>query len=88
MWKAYPNKKGKSEALKSFIKARKGGTSFEDCERGLIAYNQQIAILKTKPEFIKHGSTWFNNKGWEDEYTTTPNAASVDDSVRDIFAEI
>ncbi|TBH82024.1 helix-turn-helix domain-containing protein, partial [Lactococcus petauri] len=23
-------------------------------------------------DYIKHGSTWFNGKGWEDDYDTTP----------------
>lgn len=70
LWEKYPKKQGKSKALQSYIKARKQGTPFEDVERGLNAYLKQIDVLKTTPQFIKHGSTWFNQCAWDDEYST------------------
>ena len=76
LWKMYPNKKGKEKALGYYQKARKSGTTFEDVEQGIKNYCKEIEVKKTTMQYIKHGSTWFNNKGWLDDYDTTfnPNA--------------
>ncbi len=68
LWKLYPRKIGKPKALKAYQKARKSGTTFEDVKQGIEAYRRQIDALKTATEYIKHGSTWFNNEGWKDDY--------------------
>ena len=68
LWDIYPRKVGKTNALKSYIKARKSGTTYEDVARGINAYNEHIKATGTKDEFIKHGSTWFNQCSWNDEY--------------------
>ena len=72
LWEIYPNKKGKSEASKKFIKHREK-TSYEIIEQGLIAYNKYIKANQTTQQFIKHGSTWFNQKSWLDDYTISTN---------------
>ena len=69
IWSDYPNKKGKANALKSYIKARKKGTTKEDIYNGLQNYIKYIKIEKIDQQYIKHGSTWFNNKCWEDDYS-------------------
>ena len=69
IWKKYPNKKGKPNALKSYIKARKKGTPYEEVLTGLEKYVQYITIGKIEQQYIKHGSTWFNQECWNDEYT-------------------
>ena len=69
LWKLYPRKIGKPKALKAYQKARKNGATFEDVKKGIEAYRRQINALKTDTEYIKHGSTWFNNEGWKDDYT-------------------
>ena len=76
LWKMYPNKKGKEKAFGYYQKARKSGTTFEDVEQGIKNYCKEIEVKKTTMQYIKHGSTWFNNKGWLDDYDTTfnPNA--------------
>lgn len=71
LWKLYPRKIGKPKALKAYKKARKAGTSYETIEAGIKAYNKQIERLKTENKFIKHGSTWFMNECWNDEYGET-----------------
>lgn len=76
LWKIYPNKKGKPKALKAYQKARKNGTSFEAVEKGLRAYNDDIKAKGTKTEYIKHGSTWFNNECWNDDYSAVPATGS------------
>lgn len=70
LWKIYPNKKGKAQALQAYIKARQKGESFEAVENGINNYIKQIQALKTEPHYIKHGSTWFYQNAWNDEYTT------------------
>ena len=72
LWKLYPRKIGKPQALKAYQKARKNGATFEDVLQGIQAYCRQIEALKTDTAYIKHGSTWFNNEGWKDEYKYTP----------------
>lgn len=69
IWELYPNKKGKSNAFKSFTKALKEGVSVETIKNGVINYVQYIQLEKVEPHYIKHGSTWFNQRCWEDDYT-------------------
>lgn len=69
LWNEYPNKKGKANALKSYIKARKKGISKEEISNGLLNYLNYIKIEKISPQYIKHGSTWFNQECWNDDYT-------------------
>ena len=71
LWKMYPNKKGKDKALGYYQKARKNGTTYEEVEQGIKNYCKEIEVKKTSQQYIKHGSTWFNNKGWLDEYDIT-----------------
>lgn len=71
LWAIYPNKKGKSAALKAYEKAIKEGTTYADIERGILAYKAQIAREKTETRFIKHGSTFFNQRAWLDDYDTS-----------------
>ena len=70
LWDMYPNKKGRTNALKAFEKAVKDGTPIADIEAGIIAYNAEITAKKTEKKYIKHGSTWFNQQAWNDEYET------------------
>ncbi len=68
IWKEYPNKKGKPKAYTSYKRAIKDGTTDEDIIKGLKNYLKEIEIKGTAKQYIKHGATWFNNRGWEDEY--------------------
>lgn len=72
LWKLYPNKKGKAKAKKAYAKAIKDGVSNTEIQDGIEAYTKEIKAKNTDNEYIKHGSTWFNNRSWEDEYDTTP----------------
>lgn len=67
IWKLYPNKKGKSPALAKYIKARQDGVEFETVKSGVEKYAEHCKTIKDK-KYIKHGSTWFNQKCWDDEY--------------------
>lgn len=71
LWAIYPKKQGKSKALEYYIAARtaKEPTTFEEVEKGINAYNFNIKENKIDPQFIKHGSTWFKQQCWKDDYT-------------------
>lgn len=77
LWKLYPNKKGKKNALKYYIRARKNGTTYEQVEAGIMAYIEYIR--KTKAQmYIKHGSTFFNEEGWDDDWSVgTPTLSKM-----------
>lgn len=85
LWKIYPNKKGKAQALQAYIKARKNGESFEAVENGINNYIKQIQALKTAPNYIKHGSTWFCRNAWNDEYTTNNIPAYPPSELDEVF---
>lgn len=78
LWELYPNKKGKIEAYKKFEKAIKDGVSVETIEDGIQRYITYIETENIKPQFIKHGSTWFNQRCWEDDYTITRKLTTKD----------
>ena len=78
LWKLYPNKKGKNDAYKKYEKAINEGVSEETIREGIEKYIQYIEIEHIKPQYIKHGSTWFNQKCWEDDYTITRKPTTKD----------
>lgn len=71
LWALYPNKKGKDKALSCYIKARDKGVEFETVKQGILDYSKECEIKKREKQYIQHGSTWFNNSGWNDEYDFT-----------------
>lgn len=70
LWELYPKKQGKTNAFKAYEKAIKEGATDQEIEKGIEAYKKQIEIQRTELQFIKQGSTWFNQKCWNDEYIT------------------
>lgn len=68
LWKKYPKKQGKAQAEKAYTKARKDGVAKETIDAGLDRYVQHIEKSGTEERFIKHCSTWINQKCWEDVY--------------------
>ena len=68
LWDLYPNKQGKTNAFKSFEKSIKKGITFDVIKKGLENYINYIKTKKIDKQYIKHGSTWFNQECWNDEY--------------------
>lgn len=68
IWEHYPNKKGKDNAKTKYIRARKNGTTYEEVVQGLKNYLNYIKHNNIDIQYVKHGSTWFNQKCWKDEY--------------------
>lgn len=71
IWKAYPDKSGKSNALKAFLKHVSSGTDPKEVWAGLQRYKKQVEHKRANgfPTLnYQNGATWFNQKGWESEY--------------------
>lgn len=62
IWKDYPNKQGRKEAIRHFSASVKSPGDFENIKKALQNYNRSIVGKDVK--YIKHGSTWFND--WQD----------------------
>lgn len=71
LWQYYPKKQGKEDARKKYIIARKNGTTYEEIANGLRNYITYIKSENIEEKYIKHGSTWFNQKCWNDDYKIT-----------------
>ena len=69
VWERYPRKRGKDRAFKAYIKARKEGIPKEDIEQGLLNYIAYIKENQVGEQYIQHGSTWFTQRRWTDDYS-------------------
>lgn len=83
IWSLYPKKSGKDVAKKKYINAIKEGVSNNLIKNKIEEYKKQIKNSGTDKKYIKNGSTWFNQKGWEDEYDIgyVNNSSDVDKDV-------
>jgi|GEM_PF-5669079 len=75
VWNLYPKKKDKTKAFKAFSKARKEGVPLKKIREGVQKYVQEIKNTGIAHQYVKYGSTWFNNKCWEDEYKTSSDSS-------------
>ena len=81
LWGQYPNKKGKTKALSKYTSLRKNNkVTYEQVESGIKNYIFYIREKNIDLQYIKNGSTWFNQECWNDDYTvlkkqTTNNPA-------------
>lgn len=78
IWKDYPRKLGKANALKAYKKARKNGVDYDTIRNGLMNYISYIQTNKVDEKYIKHGSTWFNQNCWNDEYESNKGINGVE----------
>lgn len=74
LWEHYPNKKGKDQAKNKYLLARKQGITYELIAQGLKNYLNYIKSENIELKYIKHGSTWFNQKCWNDDYKITSSS--------------
>jgi hypothetical protein len=72
-WKTYPNKKGKSQALKSFIKLKVDDPLFTEIMLGLEVAIKSSDWTRNNGQFIPHPATWLNGERWKDEYSVGLN---------------
>lgn len=73
LWSMYPRKNGKAQAKKAWEKAVKEGVPHVEIKNGIIAYKNYIESMGIEAQYIKMGSTFFNQRAWED-YWTVPKA--------------
>lgn len=67
LWKLYPKKVGKKKSFDYYVRARKKGNDFETIKLGIEKYVNFIEKSKTSIQYVKDGSTWFNQECWNDE---------------------
>lgn len=65
VWRKYPKKIGRPEALRHFKATVKTPADWDAINLALEHYLAYLNINQTDRKFIKHGSTWFNQwRGW------------------------
>ena len=77
LWMLYPNKKGRSDALRHYKAARKQGVTYDTIEDSIKRYAEYVK--DEDPKFIAMGSTWFCGHRWEDQYARgKPKVGSIE----------
>jgi hypothetical protein len=69
LWKLYPKKIGKKPALAAYKRAmsrKKSPATNRQIQDGIVAYRQLINSKGTEKQFVKDGSTFFNQEAWND----------------------
>lgn len=79
IWKEYPKKQGKELAFKAFKKAVKEGITDETIFNGINSYKKQIELQRTELQFIKQGSTFFNQRSYLDEFIVDSGSTKEND---------
>ena len=79
LWNLYPRKNSKKDALRHYIASRKRGTEYNDVLNGLYAFLDYIKVNKIENQYIKHGSTWFNQECWNDDYSLLNHRRTLKD---------
>ena len=70
LWQLYPKKVGKKNAFASYKKAIKEGATNKQIQDGIVGYKKHLE----RTEWLNpaHGSVWFNQERWNDEYDLPP----------------
>ena len=69
LWKLYPKKRGKDKAFEHFKRDRQKGIPYEEIKNGTIAYAEWVKTEVSEDRYIKHGSTFFSQRAWQDDWT-------------------
>ena len=89
LWELYPKKQGKKKALDKYIQCIKNNiTNYEIVKEGIINYNRHIEKNKVSNQYIKQGSTWFNQECWNDQYDIEPQKQLIQRNFEKEFGEI
>jgi hypothetical protein len=64
LWIRYPKPLGKKQALRHFLASVKTDEDWKNINSALNNYLKTENVVKGNVQYIKHGSTWFNN--WQD----------------------
>lgn len=69
LWKLYPKKRDKKKAFGAYKRAIKKGVTNKKIQDGIVAMIREAKLNRTPDQFIRYGGTWFNQEGWDDEYS-------------------
>lgn len=84
IWKQYPRKQGRKEALAAFERAVKHGAKIEDIEKGVLQYKEYVEKCGIDMKYVKQGSTYFRNESWNDDYSENANVPDAEKPSYDI----
>lgn len=70
LWEQYPKKQGRAQAKKNYEKAIRSGVKHDEIKNGLMNFISYVKLKNIDYQYIPQGSTWFNQKRWEDDYKT------------------
>jgi hypothetical protein len=80
-YKAYPKKKSKGQAEKTWHKLSPDSDLLKEILIGLESAKKSEDWTKDNGKYIPHPSTWLNAKGWEDEITESKDYEVIIDGV-------
>lgn len=80
LWKLYPKKAGRINALNDYKRAVKDGVTDEEIAAGIARYVEYIQTRNTDPQYILQGSTFFHQRRWTDEYTIPVRSQNAEQS--------
>ena len=80
-YKAYPKKKSKGQAEKTWNKLSPTNDLLKEILKGLESAKKSEDWTKENGKYIPHPSTWLNAKGWEDEITEAKDYEVIIDGV-------
>ena len=68
-----------------YEKARRSGTTYDEVKAGILAYRAYIDAEQIEDRFIKHGSTFFSQKAWKDDWTVVIKPRSSGNAFDDMY---
>ena len=79
-WAAYPDKSGKAAARAAYQKAVKEGDAQPDILAGIARYRAYVERKRENGHDLqwRNGSTFFNQRGWQDEWAADPQKPVAD----------
>lgn len=90
-WEAYPRKRSKGQAEKTWVKINPDDKLLKEMLASLERWKRSREWLREGGQYIPHPSTWLNAKGWEDELPVSrdsPTAQKNYDTEEDTIAKL
>ena len=90
-WEAYPRKRSKGQAEKTWVKINPDDDLLEEILAGLENAKRSVDWQKDGGQYIPYPATWLNAKGWEDELPVSrdsPTAQKNYDTEEDTIAKL
>ena len=85
IWKIYPRKEGKKNALQYYSRSRKAGASAEEITAGVKRYDEKMKYEKRESQYIKTGGNFFREELWKESHEIKRDPELVENT--DIFGD-